>query len=244
MSAIATASAPGERLGERVEQRRGPVVGQRLVDGPHAPAGLALADRRERLADRRRVVAVVVVDHDARPPRPCARAAARRRRTRPAPRRRRRRQRRRAAAAPATPSAFAALWRPAVGSRTGRGPASGSRPAISSVVASGSLGRDPAEQRVGRTRRAAEPLGDAPGEAAQPLRRRVDERRREDPPRPVRRAGRRARRRRRRRRSRRGTAWLRRTHRRHPPPAGSTPRRRPAPRRGRRTRRGGPTRRR
>ena len=55
----------GEDVGEGVEQGRGPVVGQRLVDGPDAAAGLALADGGERLADRRRVVAVVVVDHDA-----------------------------------------------------------------------------------------------------------------------------------------------------------------------------------
>ena len=55
----------GEDVGEVVEQGRGPVVGQRLVDGPHPAPRLALADGGERLADRRRVVAVVVVDHDA-----------------------------------------------------------------------------------------------------------------------------------------------------------------------------------
>ena len=65
MSAIATASASASDVGERVEHGRGPMVGQRLVDGPDAPARLALANGRERLADRRRVVAVVVVDHDA-----------------------------------------------------------------------------------------------------------------------------------------------------------------------------------
>ena len=38
MSAMATASAAASDVGERVEQRRGPVVGQRLVDRPDAPA--------------------------------------------------------------------------------------------------------------------------------------------------------------------------------------------------------------
>ena len=41
------------------------MVRQRLVDRPDAPAGLALADRGERRADRRRVVAVIVVHDDA-----------------------------------------------------------------------------------------------------------------------------------------------------------------------------------
>ena len=42
------------------------MVRQRLVDGPDPAAGLALADGLERGADGRRVVAVVVIDHDAR----------------------------------------------------------------------------------------------------------------------------------------------------------------------------------
>ena len=61
MSATATASAVGEDRREVVQHRGGPVEGQRLVDGPHPAAGLALAKRANRLADRRRVVAVVVV---------------------------------------------------------------------------------------------------------------------------------------------------------------------------------------
>ena len=134
MSAIATASALGEDVGERVEQGGRPMVGQRLVDRPDAPARLALADRRERLADGRRVVAVVVVDHDAaglalalEPP-----ADAGERREAGGDRRRREAERR--AAAPATPSAFAALWRPAVAQPDRERPGSGSSPWISSVV--------------------------------------------------------------------------------------------------------------
>ena len=67
MSAIATRVRGREDGGEVVEQRGGPVVGQRLVDGPDAASGRALADGGEGLADRRRVVAVVVEhDHAAR----------------------------------------------------------------------------------------------------------------------------------------------------------------------------------
>ncbi len=55
----------GEHLGERVEQGRGAVEGQRFVDGPHAAARLALADGDQRLADRGGVMAVVVVHDDA-----------------------------------------------------------------------------------------------------------------------------------------------------------------------------------
>ena len=44
-----------------------------------------------------------------------------------------------AEAAPATASALAALWRPAVESRVTIGPASGSRPLSSRVVDAGSL---------------------------------------------------------------------------------------------------------
>ena len=65
MSAMATASAAASTSANCIEQRGRAVVGQRLVDGPDAAAGLALADRRERLADGRGVVAVVVVDDDA-----------------------------------------------------------------------------------------------------------------------------------------------------------------------------------
>ena len=81
MSAMATASAVASDVGEVVEQRGRPMVRQRLVDRPDAPARLALADGRERRADGRRVVAVVVVDDDAGRPRPCARAGDRRRGT-------------------------------------------------------------------------------------------------------------------------------------------------------------------
>ena len=63
-SAIATASALDEDVGELGEHRRGPVEGQRLVDGPDAAAGFALADGGESLADGRRVVAIVVVHDD------------------------------------------------------------------------------------------------------------------------------------------------------------------------------------
>jgi hypothetical protein len=45
MSAIATASAVASDVGECIEHRRGPMVGQRLVDRPDATARLALADR-------------------------------------------------------------------------------------------------------------------------------------------------------------------------------------------------------
>ena len=71
MSAMATESAVGEHIGEVIEQRGGPVVRERLVDGPHGPAGLALADGPQRLADGRGVVRVVVVDDD-----PCGLALA------------------------------------------------------------------------------------------------------------------------------------------------------------------------
>ena len=173
-------------------------------------------------------------------PRPSARAAGRRRRTRRGPRRSSRPRRPAAAAAPATPRALAALWRPAVGRRTGTGPASGSRPAISSVVASRLGRRDPAEERLGGPARAAEPVGDPAGVAADPLRRRVHQRRRDDPPGPVAQP-----------RDELGdpvVADVRDQHRRggrgavvraHPR-AGSTPRTRPAPPPGRRTRRDGP----
>ena len=174
-----------ERLGEGVEQRRGPVVRQRLVDGPDAAAGLALADGGQRLADRRRVVAVVVVDHDAPRPRPCARAAAPRppnparpagdgvRRRRPAPPRRRRRPARWPRCG-APPSAAAR----GPGRRAGRGPRSRG-------WSSRGRSRDPAEERLGGPARAAEAVHDPAGVAADPLRRRVDQRRRDDPPGPV-----------------------------------------------------------
>ena len=108
----------GEHVGERVEQGRRAVVGQRLVDRPRA--GRARAGG----------------------PRPASRGSrsggGRSRRTRRCPRASPLRSSRRptppndaspamiasgaeptAAAAPATPSAFAALWRPAVGRRRG-----------------------------------------------------------------------------------------------------------------------------
>src|SRR3546814_5677769 len=47
------------------ELGRRPMVRGRLVDGPDATPGLALGDGPDRLADRRRMVAVVVVDRDA-----------------------------------------------------------------------------------------------------------------------------------------------------------------------------------
>ena len=72
---VGVAACPDVRDGDRVgarratrrtaaEHRRGPMERQRLVDGPDAPARLALADGGEGLADGRRVVAVVVVDDD------------------------------------------------------------------------------------------------------------------------------------------------------------------------------------
>ena len=185
MSAMATASARREHVGERVEQRRGPVVGQRLVDGPDAAAGLALADRGERLPDRRRVVAVVVVHDDAlrlalalEPPAD-ARRTTRGRATiasAPAPRQRPRPRRR---------SAFDALWRPAVGRRAVTGPASGSRPRMSTVVASGSAAMIRPRSAVAGPGGRAEPVGDATRERPGALRLDVDERRRHDPARPV-----------------------------------------------------------
>ena len=141
MSAIGHGVGRGERVGEVVEQRRGPVIGQRLVDGPDAPARLALADGGQRRADRRRMVAVVVVDHDAAAPRPCARAGGRRPRTRRGRARSPRGRGRARARPPATPSAFAALWRPAVRQAGDRRPRSSSRPSSSSVVPSRRLGR-------------------------------------------------------------------------------------------------------
>jgi hypothetical protein len=53
-----------EHVRERVEQGRRPVVGQRLVDCPDPPTGLALADGGEGLPDRGGMVSVVVVDDD------------------------------------------------------------------------------------------------------------------------------------------------------------------------------------
>ena len=54
----------GEHLGELLEHGRGPMEGQRLVDRPDPATRLALADRGQRLADGRRVMAVIVVDGD------------------------------------------------------------------------------------------------------------------------------------------------------------------------------------
>ena len=136
MSAIGDRVRAGERIGEGVEQRGRPVVGQRLVDGPDAPARLALADRGERLPDRRRVVAVVVVDDDAArlalALEPAADALERGdpggdrvRAPCPAPQ-----------AAAATPSAFAALWRPARATRRASSAAPGSSPSTASSVPS------------------------------------------------------------------------------------------------------------
>ena len=140
---------------------------QRLVDGPDPAPGLALADGRERRADRGRVVAVVVVHDDAadlalalEPAADAARTTRARRRSRSAP------QRPGADAAAATPSAFATLCAPAVGRRTATGPRSSSRP----IELDASCRRlvaavDPAEQHAGRTGRRRELLGDAPGVA-------------------------------------------------------------------------------
>ena len=64
MSAIGDGVGGREDRGEVVEQRGGPVEGQRFVDGPDATARLALPDGGEGLADRGRVVAVVVEDDD------------------------------------------------------------------------------------------------------------------------------------------------------------------------------------
>ena len=47
MSATATASASARASAKVVEHRRRPVEGQRLVDGPDPPAGIALADGGE-----------------------------------------------------------------------------------------------------------------------------------------------------------------------------------------------------
>ena len=113
MSAMATASALGQDVGELVEHGRGPMEGQRLVDGPDPPAGLALADGRERLADRRRVVAVVVVHDDAAGLALALQAAADARERGQARSRAVRRDAERRARPPRPPSALAALWRPA-----------------------------------------------------------------------------------------------------------------------------------
>ena len=155
-------------VGEGVEHRRRPMVGQRLVDGPDPPARLALADRRERRADGGRVVAVVVVDHDAGRLALALEAAADAARTTPRPARDRRPGRRPRTAA-----------------------AAGDRQGVGRVVAAGrgQADRDRAGQRVepvelqgrarpGRCRRPGrgcaapgrrrrEPLGDRPRVAAQ-----------------------------------------------------------------------------
>ncbi len=103
------------------EHRRGPMERQRLVDGPDPPARLALADRGEGRADRRRVVAVVVVDHDAgRLALPLESSADPAEGPQPG-RDRPRASIRGRCAAPATARAFAALCRPpSAGGRTAR----------------------------------------------------------------------------------------------------------------------------
>ena len=213
----------GEDVGERVEQRRRPVVGQRLVHGPDAPAGLALADRGQRLADRRRVVAVVVVHDDARAPRPCARAAARRPRTPPRP----------ATIAPApTPDGGRRARDPqrvrgvvAARGRQARGDRAGERVEAERSRAWSPRGRAavirPEERRRGPAA-VAEPLGDPAGEPAGALRRDVHERRRDDPPGPVGEPRDELGDARRRRRSRRAPAAAGRRRRRRPPRAGSS----------------------
>ena len=55
----------GEDLGEGVQHGRRAMERQRLVDGPHPPARVALAHGRQRAADRRGMVAVVVEHRDA-----------------------------------------------------------------------------------------------------------------------------------------------------------------------------------
>ena len=147
MSAMATASALGEDLGELAEHRRGPMVGERLVDRPDRPPGFALADGRERLADRGRVMAVVVVDDDAGRLALALEAPADAGERREVASRSSAGATPRAEAAPATASAFAALCRPAVASGPSSGPASGSSPWISSGRRRGVGGGHPAEQR-------------------------------------------------------------------------------------------------
>ena len=116
MSAMATASPSARTSANCVEHRRRPMEGERLVDGPDAAPGLALAHGREGLADGRRMVAVVVVDDDAG-------ASPLRSSRRPTPgnvarpRGDLRRGDAEDEAAPTTASAFAALCRPAVESR-------------------------------------------------------------------------------------------------------------------------------
>ena len=184
MSATATASRR-ESVGERVEHRRRPVVRQRLVDGPDAPAGLALANGGERLADCRRVVAVVVVDDDAgglalsleAPADAAERCEAARRSA--------------SAATPSTEAAPATAERVGSVVAAGRGEAGRDRTAvrveteISSVVPDAVRGGDPAEDVV---------AGPAPSRTAprsRGIRRRarcgavVHERVRDDRPRPV-----------------------------------------------------------
>ena len=93
-------------------------------------------------------------------------------------------------AAAATPRAFAALCRPAVGSSTGTAP-------LERVEAVDLEGRglrrrrgNPAEHGRRRTDRGPELAGHAPAEAREALGRRVDEGRGDDLPRPVAQAGR------------------------------------------------------
>ena len=112
---------------------------ERLVDGPHPPAGLALPERGQGRPDGGRVVPVVVVDHH---PGRLAHALEP-----PADAREGRRDRRRSAdgpppapaPAPATPSAFWALWRPGRGEpRRGDVAPRVPSPTISRVVVAGS----------------------------------------------------------------------------------------------------------
>ena len=119
MSAIATASASARASANVREHRRGPMERERLVDRPDAPAGLALADRREGRDDRGRVMAVVVIHHDTGRLALALEATADTRERREAARDGRRGREPRVAAAPATARAFAALCRPAVGEPDG-----------------------------------------------------------------------------------------------------------------------------
>ena len=108
-------------------------------------------------------------------------------------------------AAAATPSALAALCRPAVRRRADTGPASASRPWISSVVVAGRVSVTRPRSVPAGPARGPEALRDRPRVAADPLRRLIDERVRDDAARPVRAAARRPPRRLRPRRWRRGS---------------------------------------